>query len=62
MARSLKLELIAEGVETAEQLAFLQEQDCHAYQGYLFSPAVAEERFLQFILPSQSNIDAHEPR
>ncbi|MBQ0776387.1 EAL domain-containing protein [Halopseudomonas laoshanensis] len=62
MARSLKLELIAEGVETAEQLAFLQKQDCHAYQGYLFSPAVAEEPFLQFILPRQSDIDAHESR
>ncbi|SDT96877.1 putative bifunctional diguanylate cyclase/phosphodiesterase [Halopseudomonas salegens] len=47
MARSLKLELIAEGVETREQLAFLQQQDCHAYQGYLFSPAVPEQAFLQ---------------
>ena len=43
MGRSLKMELIAEGVETAEQLAFLQQQDCHAYQGYFFSPAVSEE-------------------
>ena len=42
MGRSLNMELIAEGVENAEQLAFLQQQDCHFYQGYLFSPAVAE--------------------
>ena len=42
MGRSLKMELIAEGVETAEQLVFLQQQDCHAYQGYFFSPAVSE--------------------
>jgi diguanylate cyclase (GGDEF)-like protein/PAS domain S-box-containing protein len=45
MARSLNLEIIAEGVETPEQLAFLQKQNCHAYQGYHFSPALTEETF-----------------
>ncbi|MFA5678287.1 MAG: EAL domain-containing protein [Pseudomonas sp.] len=49
MGRSLNMELIAEGVETAEQLAFLQQQDCHAYQGYLFSPAVSEEQLCMLI-------------
>lgn len=43
MGSSLNMRLIAEGVETAEQLAFLQQQGCHAYQGFLFSPAVSEE-------------------
>ncbi|MCY1278846.1 PAS domain S-box protein [compost metagenome] len=37
MARSLNLAMIAEGVEQPEQLAFLQEQGCHLYQGYLYS-------------------------
>ncbi|MFC4258551.1 putative bifunctional diguanylate cyclase/phosphodiesterase [Marinobacter lacisalsi] len=45
MARSLNMELIAEGVETAEQLAFLQQQECHTYQGFYFSRAVREEAF-----------------
>ena len=37
MGRALRLEVIAEGVETREQQAFLRAQGCLAYQGYLFS-------------------------
>jgi len=37
MAKSLKLEVVAEGVETSEQLAFLTRLHCEKYQGYLFS-------------------------
>ncbi len=50
MARSLGLEITAEGVETAEQLRFLREQGCDQVQGYLFSrpiEAVDFEAFLQ---------------
>jgi EAL domain-containing protein (putative c-di-GMP-specific phosphodiesterase class I) len=54
MARSLKLELIAEGVETAEQLAFLQQQDCHTYQGYYFSRAVTETAFCQLLVSTSA--------
>ncbi|WP_343572622.1 EAL domain-containing protein [Pseudomonas sp.] len=46
MGHSLGLELIAEGVETPEQLALLEEQGCHLYQGYLFSRPVPLEAFI----------------
>ncbi|MEW4372870.1 bifunctional diguanylate cyclase/phosphodiesterase [Paenibacillus kandeliae] len=36
IARNLELELVAEGVETAEQLAFLQSRGCYLMQGFYF--------------------------
>jgi diguanylate cyclase (GGDEF)-like protein/PAS domain S-box-containing protein len=50
MARSLELEVIAEGVETPAQLAFLQGLECHLYQGYLHSRPVGLED-LKKLLP-----------
>lgn len=38
LGRSLKLQVIAEGVETATQLELLSSEGCHEYQGYYFSP------------------------
>jgi diguanylate cyclase (GGDEF)-like protein/PAS domain S-box-containing protein len=45
MAKSLKLEIIAEGVETQAQAAFLDAQGCPAMQGFLFSRPQAAEDF-----------------
>ena len=51
MARSLGLSVLAEGVETEAQRAFLLDQQCGAYQGYLFSaPLPAHEYEAQFLL------------
>jgi diguanylate cyclase (GGDEF)-like protein len=50
MAHSLKLRVLAEGVETEEQLAFLRDHGCHAMQGFLYSrplPAGELVRFFQ---------------
>jgi EAL domain-containing protein (putative c-di-GMP-specific phosphodiesterase class I) len=49
MARNLKLHVLAEGVETEEQLAFLQLHGCDAFQGYLFSPPVPAAEFVKFL-------------
>jgi len=45
LASSLGLRVIAEGVETAAQRDFLDANGCHAWQGYLFSPAVPVAQF-----------------
>ena len=45
MAHSLKLQVVAEGVENREQLEFLRGLGCDQYQGYLFSRPVAPEGF-----------------
>jgi diguanylate cyclase (GGDEF)-like protein/PAS domain S-box-containing protein len=45
MGATLKLTVVAEGIEMGEQLAFLQRQKCHEGQGYLFSPPVSAEEF-----------------
>jgi diguanylate cyclase (GGDEF)-like protein/PAS domain S-box-containing protein len=49
LARNLKLKVIAEGVETKEQLELLREQGCNEAQGFLFSPALAVGEFEKLV-------------
>ncbi len=45
MAHGLGLKVVAEGVETREQLAYLREKNCEFAQGYLFSKPISAEEF-----------------
>ncbi len=49
LAQTLGLEVIAEGIETAEQRAALASSGCHYYQGYFFSRPLPLESFERFI-------------
>ena len=49
LGHSLNLKVVAEGVETAEQYAFLRQHDCDLVQGYYFCRPLAAEAFAQFL-------------
>jgi diguanylate cyclase (GGDEF)-like protein/PAS domain S-box-containing protein len=49
MGKNLKQRVIAEGIETPEQLAFLQAQHCAEGQGYFFSRPLAAAQFAQLL-------------
>ena len=45
MLKSLKMLVIAEGVETEEQVQFLRDIGCDVAQGYFYAKPLAEENF-----------------
>lgn len=49
MGKSLKLTVVAEGVETKEQEKFLQDQVCDEMQGYYFSKPIAPDNFAELL-------------
>jgi len=50
LANSLNMSIIAEGVETEDQLDILRKNNCKEIQGYLFCPPVSVEEFEEFLL------------
>lgn len=57
LARSLKLEVIAEGVEQEYQKEYLLKNDCFMMQGYLFSKPLCKDEFEQFLIQNELNED-----
>ncbi len=53
MAHSLELDVVAEGVETEEQLGFLREHGCDVMQGYLLSRPLTAEAFTELLQREQ---------
>jgi diguanylate cyclase (GGDEF)-like protein/PAS domain S-box-containing protein len=49
LGHNLKLKVIAEGVETLEQLTFLRDNDCDQMQGWYFSPALSQKSLEEMV-------------
>ena len=59
MAKNFRIDVIAEGVETEEQLQFLKRKGCMAYQGYLFGKPVPIDEFEMQVGKSGTTPVAH---
>jgi diguanylate cyclase (GGDEF)-like protein/PAS domain S-box-containing protein len=59
MGRSLQMDVVAEGVETEEQLSFLQTLDCTYVQGLLFGAPMSSDNYLKLLLAQAEGTDTH---
>ena len=59
MGRSLQMDVVAEGVESEEQLNFLQTLDCTYVQGLLFGEPMSSDNYLELLLAQAEGTDAY---
>lgn len=59
MGRSLQMDVVAEGVETEEQLSFLQTLDCTYVQGLLFGAPMSSDNYLKLLRAQAEGTDTH---
>jgi len=62
LGQSLNLQIVAEGVETDEQLKFLRAHNCDQVQGYYISHPVAAEEFAQLSLMAPRSTASNQPQ
>ena len=53
------MDVVAEGVESEEQLAFLQKLECTYVQGLLFGDPMSSENYLELLLAQADGTDTH---
>ena len=58
LARNMRMEIIAEGVETFDQVVYLREHGIRAAQGYAFAPALPASSFLELLNAMDPLVDA----
>jgi diguanylate cyclase (GGDEF)-like protein len=58
LAQSLRLQVVAEGIETEEQLEAMRMLDCEEFQGFLFSRPVSAEAMRQLLIANSRDDDA----
>jgi diguanylate cyclase (GGDEF)-like protein len=57
LAHNLRLKVVAEGVETSDQLELLRSLGCDQYQGFWFSPAVPAAKFAELLAESRTKAE-----
>ena len=60
MARSLNMDVVAEGVEAQEQLEFLREHECDYVQGHLFGDPVTADGLLELLIEQEEGSNHYE--
>ena len=62
LAHALKLKVVAEGVETSEQLGLLRSLHCDEFQGFLFGKPVPAETFeVKYLVPRIPTVHTLKP-
>ena len=61
LGQGLGLSTAAEGVETVEQLKWLQENDCEIYQGFYSSHPLAADAYERWLRDASANVNDNSP-